>query len=176
MTLDPILFASPILQAHTLAALVAFLLGPIAILRRKRDLAHKIIGRVWVVAMLVTALSALGITEIRVIGPFSPLHGFSIFVVVMLWRAIAAIRAGNLVAHGRIMTQIYVGAMGIAGLFTLLPGRRMHEVLLAGTGWTGFGLAASVALIGVAILWRAQPGENIGTGAHFPLFKPSRNR
>lgn len=176
MTLDPILHSSLLIQIHTLAACLAFVLGPFVILRRRRDRTHRALGYAWVSAMAVTALTALGIFELRLIGPFSPIHGLSVFVCFMLWRAIRAIRSGKVVDHGRIMVQIYIGSMGIAGVFTLLPGRRMHAVLLDGYGWPGFWIAAVAFAFGAIYLWSAQPRSDPREAAHFPLFKPRSNR
>ncbi len=159
MTFDPILGSSPLIQIHTVAACIAFLLGPVVILRKRRDRVHRIMGTVWVAAMLATAVTALGIFELRIIGPFSPIHALSGLVGLMLWRGVRAIRAGRVVAHGRIMAQLYIWSMGIAGLFTLLPGRRMHQVLMGDAGWPGFALAAAAFAIGAYVLWSAQPRE-----------------
>ena len=172
MTLDPILGSSPLIQIHTLAACLAFLLGPMVILRKRRDRVHRIMGIVWVGAMLVTAVTALGIFELRIIGPFSPIHALSALVGLMLWRGVRAIRAGRVVAHGRIMAQLYIWSLGIAGLFTLLPGRRMHAVMMGDTGWTGFALAAVAFAIGACVLWSAQPREAGAKRAHFSPFQP----
>ncbi len=175
MTLDPILMSTPIIQAHTLAACVAFVLGPIALLRRSRDRIHRLAGYGWVIAMALTALTALGIFELRVIGPLSPIHGLSGLVAVMLWLGLRDIRAGRVVAHGRRMVQLHIWTMGIAGLFTLLPGRRMSQVLLSETGWPGFAAAALIFALGAGIMWRAQPRlpsrADSRTGRNFPLFK-----
>lgn len=167
MTLDPILTASPVIILHTAAALVAFAVGPVSILRRKRDWLHRQAGYLWVSAMAVCAVTALGIFELRLIGPFSPLHALPFLVGFMLWRAIRAIRAGEVVLHGRIMTQLYIWSMLIPGLFTLLPGRRMNMILFGGENWGGFAVAALLLGILAVILWRAQPAAE----AHFPLHK-----
>ncbi len=176
MTLVPILHSSLLIQIHTAAACLAFVLGPFVILRKRRDRTHRLLGYTWVSTMAITAITALGIFELRLIGPFSPIHGLSIFVAFMLWRAVEAIRAGKVVEHGRIMTQIYIWSMGIAGLFTLLPGRRMHAVFLDGYGWPGFWFAALIFALGAACLWSAQPRHDPRETAHFPLFKPRSNR
>ncbi len=176
MTLDPLLTSAPLIQFHTIAALIAFVLGPVAILRRRRDRLHRVIGYSWVTAMAVAAATALGISELRMIGPVSPIHGLSLLVGVVLWRGLRAIRAGRVVDHGRMMAQLYIWSMGVAGLFTLLPGRRMHLVLLDGTGWAGFGAAACLFGLGALLLWRAQPVQQGQDHPHFPLFNDKASR
>lgn len=157
MTLIPILHSSPVIVIHTAAAVIAFLAGPVAILRRRRDIWHRAAGRAWVAAMLVTALTGLMIFEIRLLGPLSPIHALCLLVLYMLWRGVTAIRAGRRIDHGRTMVQMHLYGMGIAGLFTMLPGRRMHAVLFGGESWAGFA-GAALAFTALAVwLWRAQP-------------------
>lgn len=164
-TLDPILYSGPVIAVHSFAALLAFAAGPVAILRRRRDLVHRVAGWLFVGAMLVTSATAMAIFEIRLIGPLSPIHALPILVVVTLWQSIAAIRAGRVIEHGRAMTQLYIWSMGVAGLFTLLPGRRMNAVLFGGDSWTGFAVAA-VIFAGFAVwLWSAQPRATGGRPA-----------
>lgn len=74
-------------------------------------------------------LSSFGIHEVRLIGPFSPIHLLSVFTLVMLVRAIQQARAGQIRAHARSMRLTFYLALVGAGLFTLLPGRVMHEVV-----------------------------------------------
>lgn len=147
MNLSPLLEASPIIQIHAAAATLAIGIGPLAIFRRRRDRVHKILGYSWVIAMLATALSALLIFDIRMWGPFSPIHLLSFLVFWSLWRAIAKIRAGDVVAHQWYMKNLYVQALGIAGLFTLLPGRIMSDVLFPQIPWIGFSLCAVFLLV-----------------------------
>ncbi len=157
MTLDPILTSGPIIAIHSVAALTAFVAGPVAVLRRRRDLIHKTAGYVWVVAMLLTALTGLGIFEIRLIGPFSPIHLLPLLVFWMVWHGVTAIRAGRVVDHGRTMVQLHLWSMGVAGLFTLLPGRRMNMVLFGGESWAGFAISAALFAVFARWLWNAQP-------------------
>jgi uncharacterized membrane protein len=157
-TLSPLTADGPLIAVHAGAAVLALLVGPVAILRQRRDRLHRWAGWVWVVAMAVTAITAYGIFEIRLIGPFSPIHLLPVLVAVMIWRAVGAIRAGNRVAHARTMTQLYIWSLLVAGAFTLLPGRRMNAVLFGGDSWAGFGAAAVVLAVVAVVLWRAQPG------------------
>jgi uncharacterized membrane protein len=47
----------------------------------------------------------------------------------MLVLAVLHARRHNVSAHKKAMTTIFFGALVIAGLFTLLPGRIMHAVV-----------------------------------------------
>jgi hypothetical protein len=109
--------------------------------------------------MLVVATSALFINEIRLWGPFSPIHIFVVVTYVSVAVAIWRIRRGDVVGHRAAMVSLYFGALFLTGAFTLLPGRRMHDVLFgAAAGWTPSAIAIPLALAaGAALWWRLLP-------------------
>lgn len=151
MTWSPLLNADLQVQLHLLAALLGTVLGPIALYRKRRDWVHKLVGRIWVGVMAFLAVSGLFIHGIRVIGPFSPIHLLSLFVLYSLWRGIGYIRAGNITGHQRTMRQLYWQALGIAGLFTLLPGRVLHRMFLSDTpnlAWALIALGIGAIVVG----------------------------
>ncbi|MCF6232951.1 MAG: DUF2306 domain-containing protein [Rhodobacteraceae bacterium] len=147
MNLDPLLQASPVIQVHAAAAILAMILGPLSIFRRRRDRLHKITGYVWISAMLVAATSALFITELRLVGRFSPIHLLTPLVYWSIWRAITFVRAGNIVGHCGVMKSLYIQALGIAGLFTLVPGRIMSDVLFSSAPWLGFSVVSGLMVL-----------------------------
>ncbi len=160
MTLAPLLTAPPIIQLHVIAVILALILGPLAMLRRSRDIWHKLLGRGWVLAMAVTALSSFLITDIRLIGRFSPIHILSVLTLFSLWQGVAHARAGRIGLHRQTMLSLYTYAIGIAGVFTMLPGRRMSDVLFGAAPWTGF-FGMAILLLAV-IIWqrhRATPAQ-----------------
>lgn len=144
MTLSPLLHADAVIQIHVGAALAAILFGAGAWARRSRDRLHRLLGYAWVVAMAVTAVSAAFIFTLHIVGPFSPIHLLIPVVLAALWRGVAHARGGRIDAHRRVMTAVYVQALGIAGLFTLLPDRILGRVLFPQAPWTGFALSAMV--------------------------------
>lgn len=148
MSLTPLLEAPLPVQIHAFAAIAALLLGALVLFRRKGTALHKALGRVWAVLMLITAVSALFINEIRLIGPFSPIHIFSVVTFVGLAYGIGEIRRGNVRAHRATMQGLYFFALILAGAFTLLPGRRMHDVLFGAAA----GLTPSLVAIGLALV------------------------
>ena len=132
MTLAPLLDASPVIQLHAFAAIAAFVLGLVQIAAPKGTLPHRTVGWVWVVLLAVIAISSFWIHDLRIVGPFSPIHLLSVFTLVMLPRAVLAAHRHRVEQHRRAMIGIFVGALVIAGLFTLLPGRIMHTVVFGG--------------------------------------------
>ncbi|HRK18112.1 MAG TPA: DUF2306 domain-containing protein [Hyphomicrobiaceae bacterium] len=129
MTLEPILAAGPAIQIHTLAALGAFLTGGVQLWRPKGGPSHRTLGWIWVGLMAVVAASAFWIHEIRLWGQWSPIHLLSIAVLIQLPLAVYAARRHKISAHKRTMTGLYLGALIIAGLFTLMPGRILGRMI-----------------------------------------------
>jgi len=129
MNFAPLLSASPAIQVHAFAAMSAFALGIMQLAAPKGTLRHRVVGAIWVTIMFVVALSSFFIHELKLWGPWSPIHLLSIFTLVMLplgvWRA----HRHRVQAHRWTMISIFAGALLIAGLFTLAPGRIMHAVL-----------------------------------------------
>jgi uncharacterized membrane protein len=67
--------------------MAAFALGIVQFAAPKGTLPHRTIGWIWVLLMFAVAISSFWIHEIRLVGPFSPIHLLSIFAPIMLvWR------------------------------------------------------------------------------------------
>src|SRR3981081_318658 len=94
----------------------------------KGTLPHRSLGWVWVVLMVAVSVSAFFIHEIRLWGPWSPIHLLAIFTLVTLPLAVWHAHRHAVAAHRNAMISIFLGALVIAGLFTFLPGRIMHAV------------------------------------------------
>jgi uncharacterized membrane protein len=89
--MTPLLDAAPAIPLHAFAAMGAFVLGLVQFAAPKGTLPHRTIGWIWVGLMAAVAISSSWIHQIRLVGPWSPIHLLSIFVLVMLplavWRA-----------------------------------------------------------------------------------------
>jgi uncharacterized membrane protein len=129
MSLAPLLDAAPAIPVHAFAAMTAFMLGVVQLAAPKGTLPHRTLGWIWVGLMLAVAISSFGIHEIRLVGPWSPIHLLSIFVLITVPLAVWKAHRHQVADHRRIMISIFSGALVIAGLFTLLPGRIMHAVV-----------------------------------------------
>lgn len=149
MSLDPLLHASPIIQIHAVAAMAALVLGATVLWRRKGDARHKLMGRVWVGLMAVTALSSLFIWEIRMFGLFSPIHLLSLGTLFGLWKAVRLARLRRIAQHRRAMQAIYGLGLVVTGYFTLMPGRIMSHVVFGPDGATAPQLAMAAAVIAI---------------------------
>jgi uncharacterized membrane protein len=129
MSLAPLLEAPGTIPLHAFAAMAAFALGIVQFAAPKGTLPHRTIGWIWVLLMFAVAISSFWIHEIRLVGPFSPIHLLSIFAPVMLVLAVLHARRHNVSGHRKAMISIFFGALVVAGLFTFLPGRIMHAVV-----------------------------------------------
>jgi uncharacterized membrane protein len=128
----------PLIFFHLLTAVAALLLGLFILLRRKGTHSHRLLGWAWVLLMASTALATMFIRDYRLpnIAGYTPIHGFTLLVALMLPLAVVYIRRGNVRGHRKTMTGLYIGACVVAGLFTLLPGRFLGS-LLWGAPMTG---------------------------------------
>ncbi len=132
MNLAPLTNAPFAIQLHAYAALAAFALGAIQLARVKGTSQHRALGYTWVALMLIVAVSSFWIHDLRVWGPWSPIHLLSIFTLAMLPLGVYRARQHSVVAHKITMVSIFAGALVVAGIFTLVPGRIMHRVVFGG--------------------------------------------
>jgi uncharacterized membrane protein len=95
----------------------------------KGTLPHRTAGWIWVALMVIVAVSSFFIHDLRVWDAWSPIHLLSVFTLAMLPLAVMHARRHRVDRHRRAMIAIFVGALVIAGVFTLAPGRIMHAVV-----------------------------------------------
>jgi uncharacterized membrane protein len=131
MSLAPLLQASPQTQIHAFAAMAAFALGLIQFAAPKGTLPHRTLGWIWVVLMLIISGSSFFLHGLRIWGEWSPIHMLSIATPIALISAVSAARHHRVPSHKYTMISIFIGALVIAGVFTLVPGRLMHTVFFA---------------------------------------------
>jgi uncharacterized membrane protein len=129
MSLGPLLSAPPPIPWHAFAALAALVTGGAQLALPKGTTRHRVMGYAWAALMLVIAISSFWIQQIRLIGPFSPIHILSIIVLVTVPLAVWHAHMHRIEKHRRVMISLYVFALIGAGVFTLLPGRIMHAVV-----------------------------------------------
>ncbi|WP_217574655.1 DUF2306 domain-containing protein [Mesorhizobium sp. GbtcB19] len=129
MSLGPLLSAPPPIPWHAFAALAALAVGGAQLALPKGTMRHRALGYAWVALMLVIAISSFWIQQIRLVGPFSPIHLLSILVLVTVPLAAWYAHTHKVAAHRGAMIKLYLFALIGAGIFTLLPGRIMHAVV-----------------------------------------------
>jgi uncharacterized membrane protein len=121
----------PLIALHLVAALLALAVGTVVMLRRKGTVDHKALGWFWVVLMTTTAVSSVFIRDYRLpnLYGYTPIHLFTVSTALSLPYAVMQIRRGRVAAHRKAMRNLFVGACVVAGLFTLLPGRFLGNLL-----------------------------------------------
>jgi uncharacterized membrane protein len=129
MTLAPLLAAPAVIRLHAFAALAAFALGAVQLAAPKGTIPHRLFGWMWALLMLAVALSSLFIHEIRMWGAWSPIHLLSLLVLITVPLAVIHARRHRIERHRKAMLSLFVGALVVAGIFTLQPGRIMHAVV-----------------------------------------------
>ena len=117
---------------HLGSLVPAFVIGTYLLLNRKGTPVHRFLGKIYMGLMLFTAFVTLFMEA--VVGPkflnhFGFIHLLSLLVLYTVPTSYRAIRVGNIKLHKRKMVGLYVGALLIAGAFTLSPGRLMHTWL-----------------------------------------------
>ena len=145
-----------VIQVHTIAALIALVIGPFAIWRKRKDTVHRALGATWIVLMLVVATSAWFIHGVQLIGPFSPIHLFSLLVYRSVYLGLRHVRAGRYREHGAEMRSLYLQALCITGILTLLPGRSMQQMIFGTNMVLTFAVMAALAAA-LALLWWRKP-------------------
>lgn len=121
---------TPIILVHLLTALGAVIAGGLTLILRKGTPTHRMLGRIWVLLIVTTALVSFGI---RRHGGFSPIHVLSVISLVTAALSVYAAMHGRINAHRRGMTALYVSLV-IAGLLTLLPNRRLGYLVWHAAG------------------------------------------
>ena len=132
MDLSPLLSAPLPVRLHALAALGAFGLGAVQLAAPKGTLPHRTLGYAWIALMLVVAVTSFWIQDMRVWGPWSPIHLLSVLTLAMLPLGLYYARSNQVRGHMLTMSCLFLGALVIAGGFTLMPGRIMHKMVFGG--------------------------------------------
>ena len=137
MSIQPILHAPLPVMLHFFTVVPAFFLGAWLLAASvKGSRPHRAVGMTYLVLMSFTALASFFINappgwphlplgpEIRL----SFIHLFIPLTASGVYKGITRIRLGDIEGHRRAMIRMYIGALLIAGVLTLLPGRIMHRV------------------------------------------------
>jgi uncharacterized membrane protein len=130
-TFSRLLTQHPVVFFHLVTAASALVLGIVIMTRRKGTGSHKALGWTWATLMASTALASVFIRDYGLpnVAGFTPIHAFTVLVLVGLPRGIWAVRKGRIEEHRKQMRGLFYGACVLAGIFTLLPGRFLGRLL-----------------------------------------------
>lgn len=110
----------------------AFLIGTYLLLNRKGTPRHRLLGKVYMVLMLVTATVTLFMpAEVgpRFGGHFGFIHAFSALTLFSVPQAYLGAKRHDVRTHKSAMIGLYVGGILIAGSFAFMPGRLLNRWL-----------------------------------------------
>ena len=127
--MEPLYNEAQPIPFHAMAAMLAIVIGAIQFSMKKGGIKHKALGYIWVSLMLFVSISSFFIHEIKLWGNYSPIHLLSIWTIFSVGLAIYFLRVGNIKRHRQVMIALYGFALILTGLFTLLPGRAMNQVV-----------------------------------------------
>jgi uncharacterized membrane protein len=123
---------SPLVLAHLITIIPAFVLGTWLMLSRKGSPIHKLLGKVYLVLMFATAIITLCMSAQlgpQLFGHFGFIHLFSLSTLWFVPVAYFSAKQGNIRRHKKSMIGLYIGGLLIAGAFAFAPGRLLHQWL-----------------------------------------------
>jgi uncharacterized membrane protein len=121
----------PLIALHLVCAVLALVAGGIVLARRKGTFSHRVLGWSFVVLLGGATLTSAFIRDAHFpnIAGYTPIHVLTVVTAIFLPLGVWRIRTGQVDAHRRTMTRLYIGACIVAGLFTLLPGRFLGNLV-----------------------------------------------
>ncbi len=135
MNVEPLLSAPFAIKAHFFTVVPAFVLGTwLLFASEKGSPRHRLVGKVYLALMSITALAATFIRSFSgwsiEVGPFrfGLLHLFVVLTAWSVWTTLREVRKGNIAAHQGSMRGLYIGGLLIAGLLAFAPGRVMYRM------------------------------------------------
>ena len=114
--------------AHLSTILVAVALTPVMMLRRRGDATHRLLGRIWVVALIATAALSFAVRTINH-GHLSYIHLLSAFTLVQVPLLWWSARTHRVAAHRTAVRGMVTGGLLVAGFFTFPFGRLLGHWL-----------------------------------------------
>lgn len=120
----------PLAYAHLATVLPALAIGTYLMIRRKGSPTHRLLGKIYMMLMMTTALITLFMPA--VVGPtlfnhFGFIHIFSVLTLHGVPQAYFAARKHDVRTHRNHMIGLYVGGLLIAGAFAFMPGRLLYR-------------------------------------------------
>ncbi len=126
---------TPTIAVHINLALTAVAIGPVALWTRMgratRPRLHRAFGYAWVTCMLGATLTGLFIRNFQLpnLWGYTPIHLLIPITCWSLYRAFRFLALGNIPGHRKTMQQLYFWACIVTGIFTLLPGRFLGQLV-----------------------------------------------
>ena len=130
MSLAALASAPAVMLVHAACATLSLVTGTLVLIFAKGTPRHVLLGRCFVAAMMVTALTSLAITNVWP-GQFSPIHILSVVTLTTLPIAVWQRWRGNIAAHARTMVLNFAGLLA-AGALSFVPPRLLGIMVFGG--------------------------------------------
>jgi uncharacterized membrane protein len=151
-----------LIPLHAAGATIAMVLGAYQLFRRiKGDRRHRVLGRVWVVAMYWVIISSFFVKELRP-GHFSWIHGLSIFSFGTLSIGLWAALTGRTRVHRGMMTGTYFGLLGAFIGAVVVPVRQIPQWAVHQPLMLTLGALACVGAAAAIIVLSGRPAPAAG--------------
>lgn len=143
---------TPLIAVHAFGAALALTLGGYNLWRTpKGNRQHRLVGRVWVVAMYWTVVSSFFIKELDP-GHFSWIHLLSVFTFVTLSLGLWAAMTGRVERHRGFMRGSYFGLAGAFVGAVAVPQRDIPQLAVNHPWQLVAGVAAVLAATGTVLV------------------------
>lgn len=122
----------PLAYGHLATIMPAFLIGTYMMIRRKGTPLHRLLGKIYMALMLVTAIITLFMPAFvgpKLLNHFGFIHLFSVLALYAVPQAYYAARRHDIKTHKGAMMGLYIGGLLIAGGFAFMPGRLLNTWL-----------------------------------------------
>ncbi|GAA1891288.1 DUF2306 domain-containing protein [Lapillicoccus jejuensis] len=146
-----------VIVIHATAATLSLVLGAVNLARRpKGDRRHRLVGRVWVVAMYLAVLTSFAIREVNP-GGFSWLHGLSAFTLVTLTVGWVAALRGRIETHRGFLRGSYVGTVAAFVGAVVVPQRAVPRLAVDHPWLLSVAAAAVLAVAWLVVALAGRP-------------------
>ena len=119
-----------LIAAHAIGATLAVVLGAYVVLRRRKgDLLHRRVGRIWMVDMYWVSFSSFGIQRLSP-GHFTWIHALSVWTIFSLTMAIWAAATHRIAQHRQWVVGTYLGLLGAGIAAVAFPQRLVPQTVV----------------------------------------------
>lgn len=117
---------------HLSAGIWVLVIGLLQLLREKGTASHKVLGRSWMLAMIIASVSSFWIKGfVDWFYGYGPIHVLSIWILICVAVSVSSARRGNVKLHRSFAVGAYYGTIGAALGAVLMPGRLLHTVFFS---------------------------------------------
>ena len=118
-----------VITIHLTFACLVIVIGLIQLLMKKGTATHKRVGRLWMVSMLIVAISSFGISKgFDWFYGYGPIHSLSLWVIFCVGISTYSARIGRINRHKRYAVGAYIGSIGAGFGALLVPDRLLSDL------------------------------------------------